>query len=1300
MRILRPTAAAGLCLLAPLLAQDVGSGPVSQTIKNEFVKAYFRNGFHILTSVPPLGDVRRFGSTGLVQEFNDAAKTPNVRYALVKADTSDLVQEGVNSVLQVYPDLYDYYSGIGPNTAGYPTTDTQPCPLLATGSCQFQIFNKNYALFVYSTTTINGRNFTVRDPFFTRWRTLGGIGGLGPATNAEETATSGASTVTATLQRYTGGALYNLTSGTLSGNLFSVKEPVFSFYSANGLHTGFLGYPTGEETTLPNGRRRQNFEGGAIEYEVGGEPVLRLPVFAVSVNASVASQRLNLGDTVQLTAEALAANGSRLEGRTITWISTNSRVLAVDPSGSIVTARAVGGGSANVTAVSEGKTSRALTFFVTAPCCQVGEGAPTAAIQQMFVDAVTRNRLEVRLPASSPVRRLAAGFVQDLTSADGAVRYLLAKPDSLAAAYVLTGALLARYTELNGPAGTLGYPVADATPAGRQVFEGGVLAGAPPQLVAAPILTRWAASNYELGPAGLPRGPAESVLSFQATLGVSQTFAGGLLVGHLTGNLAGRAFFVSGLPLARYLALGGPAGSLGMPVGDEFAVSGRRHQDFEGGSVEYNPGDAEATVRETGRTPQISATPGTVAAGSRIRIAAGGFPARATLRITIGNQPDFIVATETGAYAFETFVPANAPSGLVNLRAADVNGSALAVGSYLVQSASETLARVTKVRGDLQSGLPGARLPTPLRIAVKDENGNPLSGLPVRFNPSPGAQIEEASTVTDDRGEAQAFLRLPLAELPALATAEAGRQVVTFSARTQAGSLTNFPRLSQAGQTGETRLGNETFTIARKGALLTASAAILRHLQNNAELPAPNGLADPLTLNSFLKDFCVFDAQGNRVCDAFVTAGGGERNVNLWRLGAFVGGALDLAGVEAKPEAIRDLLARGIPVLLAFSMTSGDTPAGAHFAVAIGVASGGGILLHDPNPAFNRSSLDEFLNGFTAGGRTYKASLAGAVRFVPRTASSLGFLVMTSGGDVEISSPAGRCGFALAYPNTMAAGQEPIEPPSASIRFRYCDGGQPLYQMDLSGSGPQNFVLTDLGTVAGRTEASPNLPAAFRLTRPASNWTAEVQRASFAADAVLNAASFRPELAPGTLVSVFGSGLGQPGRETAALVDGVPATVTATSPFQVNLHLPATLAPGSRLLRIESPFGSVEQVIEVRPVAPGLFRLAADRGAVLNQNGTLNSLTAPAARGEVIVAFGTGFGATTRQGNLEVVQNSVTATVNGRPVEVLYAGAAPGFPGLYQVNLRLPVDLAPTLDAELAVEQAGLRSNPVRIAVQ
>ena len=58
---------------------DVGHGSPNSTIQELFVTNFYRNGFYNLVSVPPLGDVKRLGTTGYVQEFQDCPLEPPVR---------------------------------------------------------------------------------------------------------------------------------------------------------------------------------------------------------------------------------------------------------------------------------------------------------------------------------------------------------------------------------------------------------------------------------------------------------------------------------------------------------------------------------------------------------------------------------------------------------------------------------------------------------------------------------------------------------------------------------------------------------------------------------------------------------------------------------------------------------------------------------------------------------------------------------------------------------------------------------------------------------------------------------------------------------------------------------------------------------------------------------------------------------------------------------------------------------------------------------------------------------------------
>ncbi|MSV27773.1 MAG: hypothetical protein EXQ52_03385 [Bryobacterales bacterium] len=1289
-------------------AQDVGQGAPSDGIKQRFVNAYFRGNFSNLVSLPANGEVRRLGSTtGLVQEFSDVAKTKGVTYALIRANSSPVVVEGTNDVVQMTPDMNAFFNQQGVNTVGFPTTDTLLCaaPAGAAG-CGYQFFDKTYVLVAYKS---NGaaQDCAIRNPFYAKWTTAGGINTIGACIDLERSVT-GLSSVTATAQIYLSGAIYNITSGTQSGSAFTVLGPAYTFYAANGGHEAFLGLPTSEETTTAEGKKRQTFQGGAIEYTPGPSPTpqVKFPVNSVSLGgqASGGVLRLKLGETANISALLLAPNGTTLTDRQVNWTTTNGRVATVQSSGLTAIVRAAGGGTALIAASSEGKVSPSLQVIVTAPCCQIGEGAPSPAIEQSFQDAVARNGLKVQVPAANPVRRAGAGYVQDLQSAGSAtaVRYLIAKPDKLSAAFVIGGEFLPRHEALGGPAGSLGHPISDATAAGRQLFENAALAGTPARVVSGIILTKWANLGYETGAVGLPVEEASVFLTFSSTPGIVQSFRNGMLLGISGGSRAGQAYFVAGPILARYRELNGAAGVFGSPVSDEFATGGLRRQNFEGGYFDYAAGSTSAQAHENERRPSVAATPSAVVAGGRVRVSVNGFSVGATLRVSVTGQPDFVVSTANGAYSWESFIPGNAATASITIRAVEASGTATAQVVYQIRSLADSRVRLSKVRGDAQAGAPGSLLPATLRVRLLDDVGNPVAGSQVAFRASSGALLGTASATTDENGQAETALRLPQVEGITLVTAESAGQVSTFSERAAASALKDFPKLTQA---VDGTLGNGSASIAQKGALLAATASLLRHHQNRAELPSPNGPAEVAQMNNYLKTFCALDTQGEKVCDGFLSnsAASGDQVLNLWRAGAFVGGTVDISVENPAETAIRDLVSAGDPVLVVLSLSRDGVAAGGHAVVAIGVAGDGGLLIHDPNPSFGRRTLGDYLAGFAIGSAKWSGTIGNVVRLLPRAPSATGFLLaapsMSGGTPPGLASGAGACGRPVMLPDTaVATGDVPSVPPPVSF-FLYCDGVQPSYQ--LASDAGYRFTITDLSNGGARQEIPALESTAYSVTRTASQIAVSALATTFSATAVVNAATFGTGIAPGGLMAIFGSGLAGGGKDTSVEMNGSPVRTVAATPFQVNAEVPADLAAGTYSLRIRSSFGVAEQPVNVSESAPGIFLIGGPgRGAVVNQDGKINSPVTAARRGQVVVIYGTGLGSVIRQGNVSVARNRVTALLNGQEFPVAFAGLTPGFIGLYQVNLALPQTAPPGLDLPLAIRQAGVDSNTVLVSVQ
>ncbi|PWU09764.1 MAG: hypothetical protein C5B51_05610, partial [Terriglobia bacterium] len=718
---------------------------------------------------------------------------------------------------------------------------------------------------------------------------------------------------------------------------------------------------------------------------------------------------------------------------------------------------------------------------------------------------------------------------------------------------------------------------------------------------------------------------------------------------------------------------------------------GLRHQDFEGGAINYAPGSATANVVLNPRQPLVTATPATVLSGTAVHLVAGGFNNGATVRVSQTGQPDFVVTLTSGAYAWDVQVPSAASSGAVTIRAADVNSNAAAQATYTVRNVASAALTLSTLSGDHQSGAPGALLPQKLAVVVQDSSGNPAPGQTVTFAASPGAQVTPASVVTDAGGMATAALRLPVAEGVALATAQAARQVVTFSARAAAQSLTNFQALSQA---VDGTLGNGADSIRQKGALLTAVASILRYHQLRNELPQPNGLADPVALNQFLKSFCVLDSQSNKICDGFISLGAGaDQTVNLWRVGAFAANSVDVHIEPADLSTVRDLVASGAPVLLALNLGG----LGSHFVVADGIARDGSLVIADS--LFGQTSLNSYLNGFAANNIAIKGAVTGAVRLLLQAPRALGFLV-SAGATVAASSASGTCGQVLQFPDTAATGAAtPPRQPSA-LYFAHCGELSGPYQLDISAQGPWRGTFTDLSPNGTAASLSADAAGSYQVTRTGSQWTLAPLALTVAASGIANAASLTGDLAPGGLISIFGVGMAAAGSTTTVEINGESAKVLGASGFQVNAQIPFDIPPGPATVKVVSRYGTAHQQIVVSNVAPAIFAIGPSQAAITNQDNSLNAPANPASRGNWIVIYATGLGPISGSGSLRPSVTPVLAMIGGTAVTPAYAGLTPGTDGLYQVNVQLPPGLPPGLSLPLYLKQGDSASNTVSVAIQ
>ncbi len=186
---------------------------------------------------------------------------------------------------------------------------------------------------------------------------------------------------------------------------------------------------------------------------------------------------------------------------------------------------------------------------------------------------------------------------------------------------------------------------------------------------------------------------------------------------------------------------------------------------------------------------------------------------------------------------------------------------------------------------------------------------------------------------------------------------------------------------------------------------------------------------------------------------------------------------------------------------------------------------------------------------------------------------------------------------------------------------------------------------------------------------------------------VVSAASFVADVARGGLASIFGTNMGN-GANTTVYINGFPAPVFFASPGQFNVQIPWEVTGMGTFSMIVN--GAPSNVVSkgVYTYSPDVFMVSAAQAAIMHADGiTLVSNASPAAVNETVVVYCTGLGpvsgpmVTGQPASSTSLQPTTpqpaTATLGGVPATVSFSGLAPGFIGLYQVNVQVPANAAP-----------------------
>ena len=270
-----------------------------------------------------------------------------------------------------------------------------------------------------------------------------------------------------------------------------------------------------------------------------------------------------------------------------------------------------------------------------------------------------------------------------------------------------------------------------------------------------------------------------------------------------------------------------------------------------------------------------------------------------------------------------------------------------------------------------------------------------------------------------------------------------------------------------------------------------------------------------------------------------------------------------------------------------------------------------------------------------------------------------------------------------------------------------------VYVVGREGTFPEGWEAP-MGLLAPPNTSSGAFFAKFEKTAPAVTST----RPRIIPGCVVNAASYvGGGVAPGEIVTLFGAAMGPSElvrlrltgdrrlattlADTRILFDGVPAPLVYVSDRQSSAIVPYAVARRASV-DVQVEYGGLRSdpvTVRVLSSRPGIFSLDSSgqgQGAILNEDGTVNSPSNPALRGSIITIFGTGGGESApgvEDGQIlgsvlprttlrvsaffDVIDDGTLLQI--KPGEVLYAGGvSESVAGLLQVNVRVPADAGDT----------------------
>ena len=277
--------------------------------------------------------------------------------------------------------------------------------------------------------------------------------------------------------------------------------------------------------------------------------------------------------------------------------------------------------------------------------------------------------------------------------------------------------------------------------------------------------------------------------------------------------------------------------------------------------------------------------------------------------------------------------------------------------------------------------------------------------------------------------------------------------------------------------------------------------------------------------------------------------------------------------------------------------------------------------------------------------------------------------------------------------------------PSGAVSYDFT--GTNTYSLGAAGTGTVELTNAAIGAAGnGFVGASgkPGDTAGYELYLGVRRPTLSGSGVFLNPLGVVSAASFAPgggPVAPGEFVALYGSDLA-PNTQIAAppypftlggvsvTFNGLPAPLYVVGPGQINALVPYEITGPTATIVVNNGSPSNPVSVALAVAAPGVFSLdqtGFGPGAILHADFSLVDSAKPAKAGETVLVYLTGLGAVNppvadgTAGGVNPLSKAVAPVnvyIGGEPATVAYAGLAPLYPGLYQINVQVPPDLQVT----------------------